>query len=69
MGVIDMGREFSISGDGSPLGMAVTGVVLLLLLLKKIGNARPGEGDWHPISPKTPNPHYQPIKERKRKGK
>ena len=36
-------------------------LLLLLLLLKKIGNARPGEGDWHPISPKTPAPHYQPI--------
>ena len=43
--------------------------ILLLLLLKKIGNARPGEGDWHPISPKTPTPHYQPIEEKKRKGK
>ena len=43
--------------------------ILLLLLLKKIGNARPGEGDWHPISPKTPAPHYQPIEEKKRKGK
>ena len=42
---------------------------LLLLLLKKIGNARPGEGDCHPISPKTPDPHYQPIEEKKRKGK
>ena len=43
-------------------------LLLLLLLLKKIGNARPGEGDCHPISPKTPAPHYQPI-EKKRKGK
>ena len=43
--------------------------VLLLLLLKKIGNARLGEGDCHPISPKTPAPHYQPIEEKKRKGK
>ena len=43
--------------------------LLLLSLLKKIGNARPGEGDWHPISPKTPAPHYQPIEEKKRKGK
>ena len=43
--------------------------LLLLLLLKKIGNARPGEGDCHPISPKTPAPHYQPIEEKKRKGK
>ena len=42
---------------------------LLLLLLKKIGNARPGEGDCHPISPKTPAPHYPPIEEKKRKGK
>ena len=42
---------------------------LLLLLLKKIGNAIPGEGDCHPISPKTPAPHYQPIEEKKRKGK
>ena len=42
---------------------------LLLLLLKKIGNARPGEGDCHPISPKTPAPPYQPIEEKKRKGK
>ena len=29
-------------------------LLLLLLLFKKIGNARPGVGDWHPISPKTP---------------
>ena len=36
-------------------------LLLLLLLLKKIGNARLGEGDCHPISPKTPAPHYQPI--------
>ena len=40
--------------------------IILLLLLKKIGNARPGEGDCHPISPKTPAPHYQPIEEKKR---
>ena len=44
-------------------------LLLLSLLLKKIGNARPGEGDCHPISPKTPAPHYQPIEEKKRKGK
>ena len=44
-------------------------LLLLLLLLKKNGNARPGEGDWHPISPKTPAAHYQPIEEKKRKGK
>ena len=44
-------------------------LLILLLLLKKIGNARPGEGDWHPVSPKTPAPHYQPIEEKNRKGK
>ena len=49
--------------NGEPL------LLLLLLLLKKIGNARLGEGDCHPISPKTPAPHYQPIEEKKRKGK
>ena len=38
-------------------------ILLLLLLLKKIGNARPGEGDCHPMSPKTPAPQYQPIEE------
>ena len=42
---------------------------LLLILLKKIGNARLGEKDLHPISPKTPAPHYQPIEEKKTKGK
>ena len=41
----------------------------LLLLLLKIGNTRPGEGDWHPISPKTPATHYQTIEEKKRKCK
>ena len=44
-------------------------LLLLLLLLKNIGNARPGEGDCHPISQKTPAPHYKPIEEKKRKGK
>ena len=44
-------------------------LLLLLLLLKNIGNARPGEGDWHSISPKTPAPHYQPTEEKKRNGK
>ena len=31
-----------------------------------MGNARLGEGDWHPISPKTPAPHYQPIEEKEK---
>ena len=42
---------------------------VIIIIIKKIGNARPGEGDCHPISPKTPAPHYQPIEEKKRKGK
>ena len=40
---------------------------IIIIIIKKDGNARPGEGDCHPISPKTP--HYQPIEENKRKGK
>ena len=44
-------------------------IIIIFFLLKKIGNARPGEGDWHPISPKTPAPHYQHIEEKKRKVK
>ena len=35
-----------------------------LLLLKKVRNARLGESDLLPISPKTPDPQYQP-RERK----
>ena len=42
---------------------------IIIIVIKKIGNARPGKGDLHPISPKTPAPHYQPIEEKKRKGK
>ena len=41
----------------------------LLLLLKKVGSARLGKSDVHPISPKTPAPKYQPIDRKKRKGK
>ena len=44
-------------------------VVRVLLLLKKVGSARLGESDIHPISPKTPAPQYQPIDRKKRKGK
>ena len=40
-------------------------LLLLLLLLERIGNARPEEGDRHPVSPKTPAPHYQPIKKKR----
>ena len=44
-------------------------LLLLLLLFKKVGGARLGESDIHPISPKTPAPQYQPIDRKKRKGK
>ena len=44
-------------------------ILLLLVLLKKVSSARPGESDIHPISPKTPAPQYQPIDRKKRKGK
>ena len=44
-------------------------LLLLLLLLKEVGNARLGERDYHPISPKTPTPQHQPIERKKRKGK
>ena len=43
--------------------------IIIIIIIKKDCNARPGERDWHPISPKTPAPHYQPIEEKKRKGK
>ena len=36
-------------------------LLLLSLLLKKVGNARPGESDEHPISSKTTAPQCQPI--------
>ena len=42
---------------------------LLLFLLKKIGNARPGEGDWHPICPKTPAPTLPTNRGKEEKGK
>ena len=42
---------------------------LLLLLLKKVGNARLRESDIHPISPKTPAAQHQSIDRKKRKGK
>ena len=43
--------------------------VLLLLLLKEVGSASIRESDIHPISLKTPDPQYQPIDRKKRKGK
>ena len=40
---------------------------LLLLLLKKYCQCKAGEGDWHPITPKTPAPHNQLIERKKRR--
>ena len=42
---------------------------LLLLLLKKVGNARLAESDWHSVSPKTPSPQHQSTEWKKREGK
>ena len=42
-------------------------IIIIIIIIKKFGNVRPGEWDWHPISPNTPAPHYQPIEEKKRK--
>ena len=47
-------------------------LLLLLLLLNKVGSARLGESDVHPISPKTPAPQYHiqtERRERERKQK
>ena len=41
----------------------------LLLLFKKVGSARLGESNIHPISSNTPAPQYQPIGRKKRRGK
>ena len=42
-------------------------ILLSLLLLKEVGNARLRESDIHPISSKTPAPQYQHIYRKKRK--
>ena len=52
-----------------PFSFNMKGALLLLLLFKKVGSARLGESDVHPISPNTPVPQYQPIDRKKRKGK
>ena len=39
----------------------------LLLLFKKVGDARLGATDLYPISPNTPAPRYQPIKKKIKK--
>ena len=39
------------------------------LPLKEVCNARLGESDQHPISPKTPTPQHQPTERKKRKRK
>ena len=45
------------------------GILLLLLLLKEVGSGRLRESDIHHISQKTPAPQYEPIDQKKRKGK
>ena len=52
-----LGREHAFLGMTGQCTACTVTRLLLLLLLKNIGNARPGEGDCHPISPKTPAPH------------
>ena len=44
-------------------------LLLILLLLKRVCNARLRESDIHPIRPKTPTPQYQPNDRKNRKGK
>ena len=44
-------------------------LLLLLLLFKEVGSSRLRESDFHPISPKTPAPQYQPTHRKKRIGK
>ena len=51
------------------LNISQTSKIILLLLLKKVGNARLRESDIHPISPKTPASQYKPIDRKERKGK
>ena len=41
----------------------------ILLLLNEVGSARLRESGIYPISPKTPDPQYQLIDRKKRKGK
>ena len=46
-----------------------TPATILSLLLKKVGSARLGESDQHPVSLKTPAPQHKPMEWKKRKGK
>ena len=43
--------------------------LLLLLILKEVGNARQAVNELHTISPKTQAPQYQPIEIKKKKVK
>ena len=44
-------------------------LLLLVVVVKEVGNAMLQFSDLHPISPKTPAPQLQPIEENTRKGK
>ena len=52
--------QYRQEGLGRGTVSVLTAPALLLLLLKEIVNARLGESDQHPISPKTPTPQHQP---------
>ena len=41
----------------------------IIIIIKNVVSARPRESDYHPISPTTPAPQYQPTERKKRKGK
>ena len=47
----------------------VQNIYIYLLLLKKVGRARLGESDIHPISPKTPALQYPTYRQKQEKGK
>ena len=44
-------------------------IIIIIIIIQKVGNAKPGENDIHPIGPKTPAPQYQSIEWQKRKEK
>ena len=41
-------------------------IVIVIIIIEKVRQCTAGESDFHPISPKTSAPQYQPI-ERNRK--
>ena len=39
----------------------ITIIIIIIIVIKKVAIARPGESDWHPISPNTSAQQYQPT--------